>query len=118
MLRIVLSTAWPVVWQDQLSGAQIDDVIAKMRIGCAIGTLVIQSSNSIDMNPNPEIFIRVFIKERDNSGLSQSCTSSNIIGFRISITGTDSLSMKIALEMQNSSKLKCAISISIFYPHH
>lgn len=41
MLRIVLSTAWPVVWQDQLSGAQIDDVIAKMRIGSAIGTLVI-----------------------------------------------------------------------------
>ena len=41
MLRIVLSTAWPVVWQDQLNGSQIDDVIAKMRIGSAIGTLVI-----------------------------------------------------------------------------
>lgn len=118
MPRIVLSTAWPVVWQDQLNGSQIDDAIAKMRIGSAIGTLVIQSSNSIDMHRDPEIFIRVFVKERDNSALSQSTTSFKIIGFRISITGTDSLSMKIALEMQNSSKLKCAISISIFYPHH
>lgn len=41
--RIVLTTAWPAVCQNQVNAVQIDDVATKMRIGSAIGTLVILS---------------------------------------------------------------------------